>query len=224
MVYFRLRGVQIGQVRETVIRLSASAYDTVMSKYDQGQSADDCPDVLRQLPLNVIARTIDDVDRIVVAKAIRTSLLSSNLYGNSTSFWTMSHGLHGYLPPHMRRVMCSTWAWCPCLLDAGWCLDSGVMTNSRLQGPGGEGAAGHPHVRRDEPGVPRHILAVDCDAVPDEQDGGVCHRPGLRRRHRGRCQAGRAMDRRLGQGKATSTLLRTIFAGCSALHHLSRAG
>ena len=48
-----------------------------------------------------------------------------------TSFWTISEGRPGSLPPHTRRVLCSTWL--PCLLDAGWCLRSDVTTDSRLQ-------------------------------------------------------------------------------------------
>ena len=50
----------------------------------------------------------------------------------STSYWTISEGYLGSLPPHTRRALCSTWL--PCLLDADWRLRSDVMTASCLQG------------------------------------------------------------------------------------------
>ena len=91
----------------------------------------------------------------------------------STSFWTISEGCLGLLPPHTRRGLCSTWL--PCLLDADWCLRSDVMTDSFMssgllrQLPAALRQLLYPELdlARARLGVPRRPGALDPGADPE---------------------------------------------------------
>ena len=78
----------------------------------------------------LIMLQLGDHDNIV--RMVGVAVQQSPCTATSTSFWTLSEGCVGFLPPRTRCALCSTWL--PCLSDADWCLRSDVMTGSCLQG------------------------------------------------------------------------------------------